>query len=147
MNGFDVVDRDGDFDDRDNDTQKDGKKTCLEQMVLYPHKSGWLGSWKFLMHAFLMICYFNDPYHIAFYLSSANIQSSDPNFKNERKIRSMTSEYIIDVLLTLDILITCVTSYQVDVRWEKDVFKILWNYLKGTLIFDIVSTVPALFLD
>ena len=59
----------------------------------------------------------------------------------------MTTEFTIDVLLTIDILLTCVTSYQVAVKWEKDVFKIIWNYAKGFLFLDIASTVTALFLD
>jgi len=85
-------------------------------------KSTWLGTWKYLMHAFLMYGFFNDPYHTAFYLSSANIQTQNKEIKFERKIRSMTTEFTIDVLLTLDILLTCVTSYQVDVYWQEDVF-------------------------
>jgi hypothetical protein len=59
----------------------------------------------------------------------------------------MTTEFTIDVLLTLDILLTCITSYQVDVKWEKNVFAIIWNYAKGFMILDIASTVTALFLD
>ena len=78
MNGFDVVDREGEFDDRDNaESGKEEKKSCLQQGVLYPNKSSWLGTWRFLMHAFLMYGFFNDPYHIAFYLSSANIKTKN----------------------------------------------------------------------
>lgn len=59
----------------------------------------------------------------------------------------MTTEFTIDVLLTIDILLTCVTSYQVDVYWVKDLKSIIWNYAKGFLFLDIASTVTALFLD
>ena len=99
------------------------------------------------MNAFLMYGYFVDPYHIAMYLCSGFVKSSVDDYVVSQRRREMSLEYTLDVLLTINIVIKCLTSYQLDVHWEKSIFKIFANYATGTMLFDITSTVPALFLD
>ena len=101
-----------------------------------------------MMNAFLMYGYFHDPYHICFYLCSGYVQTSDPNFVRVQQIRTMSLEMVLDVCLTVNIIITALTSYQKDAAdYENEVLKIVLSYAKGTMIFDIASSVPALFID
>ena len=53
----------------------------------------------------------------------------------------------LDILLTLNIVIKALTSFQKEVEWVKDVPEIVLNYARGSMAFDIASTVPALFKD
>lgn len=59
----------------------------------------------------------------------------------------MTTEFAIDIFLTANIVVTCLTSFQKDVSWVEEIHEIVWNYARGAMIFDITATVPALFLD
>ena len=59
----------------------------------------------------------------------------------------MQINFILDILLTIDIAVKSLTSYQKDVEWVKDIPDIVLNYVKGTMVFDIASSVPALFKD
>ena len=54
---------------------------------------------------------------------------------------------MFDVYLTINIIITFLTSFQKDVTWVKSIYEIILNYARGAMIFDIASTIPALFLD
>ena len=54
---------------------------------------------------------------------------------------------MFDVCLTINIIITFLTSFQKDVTWVKSIYEIILNYARGAMIFDIASTIPALFLD
>ena len=56
-------------------------------------------------------------------------------------------ELVFDVCLTINIIITFLTSFQKDVTWVKSIYEIILNYARGAMIFDIASTIPALFLD
>lgn len=64
-----------------------------------------------MMHAFLMYGYFHDPYHIAMYLLSGYVKSSDKDFVVQQRIREMSYVYALDVLLTINIVITSLTSF------------------------------------
>lgn len=61
----------------------------------------------------------------------------------------MSVEYALDLFMTLNIIFNCFISYQDDLTmtWVKIPYKIMINYARGSMIFDIASTVPALFLD
>lgn len=59
----------------------------------------------------------------------------------------MTFVKVIDVCLTINILIKSLTSYQNDVDYENKIHKIILYYVKGTMFFDIASTIPALIID
>lgn len=59
----------------------------------------------------------------------------------------MSLELVFDICLTINIIITSLTSYQKDVTWVKSIYKIILNYARGSMAFDIASSVPALFLD
>ena len=101
-----------------------------------------------MMNAFLMYGYFHDPYHICFYLLGGFVQTSDPNHVPVQEIRTMSLELVLDVCLTLNIIVTALTSYQKDAAdYENEIVKIVLNYARGAMIFDIASSVPALFLD
>ena len=67
-----------------------------------------------MMNAFLMYGYFMDPYHIAMYLCSGLAETSDPDFIVVTRTRNTQTEYALDVLLSINILITCLTSFQKD---------------------------------
>mmetsp|Transcript_5086 Transcript_5086/g.7726 ORF Transcript_5086/g.7726 Transcript_5086/m.7726 type:complete len:125 (+) Transcript_5086:867-1241(+) len=49
-----------------------------------------------------------------------------------------------DIVMALNILISCFTSFQRDLQWSYSIVEIVWNYVKGSFIFDILSTVPTL---
>lgn len=53
----------------------------------------------------------------------------------------------IDIFLTLDIIIHFITAYEVDEGIETDFLMICLHYLRGSMIFDMLATIPALFLD
>ena len=59
----------------------------------------------------------------------------------------MSLEMVFDVCLTINIIITSLTSYQRDVTWVNSIDQIILNYARGAMIFDIASCIPALFLD
>lgn len=148
MGGFDVIDRGGDYDGQGHDqTGKPESKGCMQQIIIFPNQSSWLGLWNYMMNAFLMYGYFHDPYHIAVYLCSGYVKSSDPNFVVQQRTRSMDINLVLDILLTIDIAVKSLTSFQKDVDWVKDIPEIIKNYAKGSMAFDIASTVPALFKD
>lgn len=96
------------------------------------------------MNAFLMYGYFHDPYHIAIYLCSGYVKSSDPNFELKPRTRPMDINLALDILLTINIAVKSLTSFQRDVEWVKSIPEIILNYAKGSMVFDIASTVPAL---
>jgi hypothetical protein len=56
----------------------------------------------------------------------------------------MTSELIIDIFLTIDILLNFITSFMRDGDWEKRIFELIKNYAKGSMIFDMCATIPTL---
>ena len=51
--------------------------------------------------------------------------------------------------LTINILITALTSYQkdIDYEYENEILKIILNYARGSMIFDVIASIPALFID
>lgn len=59
----------------------------------------------------------------------------------------MKMQLALDILLTLNIAVKSLTSFQKEVDYVKDIPEIVLNYAKGTMVFDIASTVPALFKD
>lgn len=148
MNGFDVVERGGNYNDKGlEQTGKTGRTKCLQQIIIFPHQSSWLGPWNYLMNAFLMYGYFHDPWHIAIYLCSGYVKTSDPEFIVEPRTKSMKMQLVLDILLTINIAVKSLTSFQKEVDYVKDIPEIVLNYAKGTMVFDIASTVPALFKD
>lgn len=151
INGYDVDRQNGgQYDERGQEFNESKRsKPCLQQIIINPSQSSWLGAWKFMIHFLLFYGYFSDLLHIAFYLSSQYAKTSNPEeIKLERRKNSaMTKEYIIDILMTIDIVFCFLTAYQKDVEWETNIFSIILNYVKGTMIFDVTATVPAFFLD
>lgn len=49
--------------------QEKKQKTCIQNLIIIPSESAWLGSWKFIVHCCIFYGFFNDPYHIAFVIS------------------------------------------------------------------------------
>jgi len=69
-------------------------------MIIIPSESSWLSFWKFIVHIALFYGYVKDPYFIAFAKSkSYEGQSVDIFF------------LITDIIMTINILICCFTSY------------------------------------
>jgi len=84
--------------------QEKKSKTCIQNLIIIPSESAWLGSWKFLVHLGIFFGYFNDPFYIAFVISRSEEEIS--NMETD-----MTQELIIDIMMALQILISCLTSY------------------------------------
>ena len=85
----------------------------------------------------------NDPWHIAFILSS----KISTDISNRDRVANMEIFLAIDVLLLFDIIFKMIMAYQVDDQMIMDLGQIVWNYFRGTMIFDVVATVPGFFLD
>ena len=100
-----------------------------------------------MINSILLYGYILDPYHVAFYLASAHVNSSDPNFVVVQEKREMSLELVFDICLCIDIVIKSLTSFQKDVSWVKSIYEIVWNYARGTMFFDIAASIPTLFLD
>lgn len=58
----------------------------------------------------------------------------------------MAWEQIIDIFLLMDIMLSFICSFkrENDSVWSMQVKHIAWNYLKGTLLFDVMGTLPCL---
>lgn len=87
--------------------------------------------------------FLNDPWHIAFILSS-KISTDTTNMD---RTANMQIFLVADAILLIDIIFKSLTAYQVDDQMIYDVGKILWNYFRGTMIFDCAATIPGFFLD
>ena len=155
MQGFDV--------DRQNGTQFDERGVDLVEssypwlrpfkvIVIVPPTSSWLGFWKFIIRMLLFWGYFNDPKHFAFFISKINLNWGD-DYKylttpdEIEKIKESTSlffEFMVDIFMALDILLNFITAYQRDVQWITCVWLITKNYAKGSMIFDLIATIPGL---
>ena len=68
-----------------------------------------------------MIGFFHDPIHISLFIYSADAKSTDPNFEPEKRERDMTIFYVMDVLLTMNIVIKSLTQFQKDVTWIESI--------------------------
>ena len=64
-------------------------------------------------------------------------------FLQEKK-NDMTTELIIDVFLTIDIMLNFITSFMRDGDWVKEIPELVKNYAQGLMVFDIMSTIPTL---
>ena len=60
----------------------------------------------------------------------------------------MIVETFLDILICIDILMNFLTSYQLeDGIWDLFMPRVIWNYTKGTMVFDILATLPCLLTD
>lgn len=119
-------------------------KGILANVIINPVTSSWLGAWQLFMTFILFIGYFNDPNHMAFILSAKH--STDENMRD--RTADLTINLVFDVLITIDIILRFITAYEkddgsIEYRWSF----IIWAYFKGTMCFDLVATIPSLFLD
>lgn len=115
----------------------------MRNIIIDPTTSSWLWVWNFFVTLLLFRGYVHDPYHIAFILSSKN--STLDTMRNLTVKMNFT--LCIDIFLTIDILIHFITAYEVDEGIETDFLMICLHYLRGSMIFDMLATIPALFLD
>jgi hypothetical protein len=87
--------------------------------------------------------------HIAYALSELH-STKDNRIHIEPSLmhREMGIELILDILMCIDILMNFLTSYQSEEGvWDLFMPRVIWNYAKGTMVFDIMSTLPCLFSD
>jgi hypothetical protein len=127
----------------DDDGPKRTGGGFMRNIIIDPTTSSWLWVWNFFVVILLFRGYVHDPYHIAFILSSKN--STMPEMLD--RTNEMNFTLVIDVFLTIDILIHFITAYEVDEGIETEFLMICWHYLRGSMIFDLLATIPALFLD
>ena len=80
---------------------------------------------------------------MAFVLSSAI--STDESARDRKADLSVF--FATDVLLTVDIIFKLLTAYQVDDQMVTDIWKVMWNYCRGTFIFDCAASLSGFFLD
>lgn len=60
----------------------------------------------------------------------------------------MFVELVLDILICIDILMNFLTSYQLeDGIWDLFMPRVIWNYVKGTMVFDMLATLPCLLTD
>ena len=87
--------------------------------------------------------------HIAYALSE--LHSTKPNriiIVEDMMHKEMGVELVLDLLMCIDILINLFTSYQSeDGVWDLFLPRVILNYVKGTMIFDMMSTLPCLIAD
>lgn len=127
-------------DNRGENSEVQYHSTCLNKIVIHPLRSSWLAPWRYVMNMLLFYGYFNDPYHIAFHLTDGN--------KRTKNYDIFEISFVFDIFLTLNILLSLVTAYQHDVKWETDLIQIVKNYiLRDTFVFDVCSTIPMLIVD
>ena len=84
--------------------------------------------------------------HIAFEISKEVRPQEDKEtmeFLNDQK-ENMTNELIIDIFLAIDIILNFITSFMKDGDWVKEIIELVKNYAKGSMVFDILATVPTL---
>ena len=74
-------DQGGNYDNREIDQYgKPVPKECRRYIIIYPQTSRIIKYWNYLMNAIFMYGYFMDPYHIAVYICSGHVNSTDTNF-------------------------------------------------------------------
>ena len=113
-------------------------------MIINPQTSSWLGAWQLFITLILFIGYFSDPNHMAFILSSKH--STEHGMRD--RVADLTLNFVFDIFLTIDIIIRFITAYELDDgSIESDLYMIILNYLKGSMVFDMLATLPSLFLN
>ena len=139
----------GSLDNIGQDNNNDPKtKQCPYNLIIIPSQSSWYGLWRGSINLILIWGYFNDPSYIAFVLS-IDQQNKILNLFG-RPIISLTKptkdyELIVDILMTMNIILNFITSFQKDVTWVTKFWEIFKNYARGSMVVDIVSTLPCLF--
>lgn len=115
-------------------------------IIIQPARSSWYGAWRGLILISLFYGYIIYPIHIGFVLSELNSEKENripnPDNGNEK-----TEEMIIDILITIDIVFSFLTAFQKDGIWQLHIFDIMMNYAKGSLIFDLLSTLPGIITE
>ena len=112
MPGFDADRNENGYDnERGIDSSDTNKKTFLQNIVINPSTSSWFAMWNFIIHVFLMIGYFFDPYHLAINVTSFYAKNSDPNYEVIIKRNEIMIPFVIDVFITISIGIKCITAY------------------------------------
>ena len=139
------------------------RKYPLENLVIIPHESSWIGFWKQIINMCLLIGYFLYPFFIAFTISEINNRKrleeegrslhSDQNsfdlvksdiYLGDEETLDMIREEILDIIMLIDIILNFFISIEKDGVWTKNVAFISFNYLKGKLVFDAAATIPCL---
>jgi hypothetical protein len=145
MEGYELNNGDGGTNNGDTQTLDNTEKMsvpCLN-IIIQPQNSSWYSFWKGIVYLSIFYGYVIVPIHIGFVLSELNSDKKNRNIilnaENEREM-----ELVLDVIFTIDIILTFITAYQKDGNWQPHIVHIGLNYARGTLIFDLAATLPSL---
>mmetsp|Transcript_42101 Transcript_42101/g.64561 ORF Transcript_42101/g.64561 Transcript_42101/m.64561 type:complete len:410 (+) Transcript_42101:323-1552(+) len=116
------------------DQQERKTKTCTQNLIITPGESSWLGMWLFIWHSTLLWGYVYDPYYLAFHKSET--------FKEEKP--SIAIFIVVDIIMLVNMIISCFTSFQKELQWSNSLLEILCHYIKGAFIVDSLSTLLPL---
>jgi len=79
--------------------------------VINPELSGSISYWYALINCCYFYGYFRDPFYISFHL--AKNSEYNPNFdESEQGHTKMTKEIIVDVILTINIVVSALTTFR-----------------------------------
>lgn len=79
--------------------------------MINPELSGSIGYWYALINCCYFYGYFRDPFYISFHI--AKHSEHNPNFiETELEHTSMTKEIVVDIILTINILISALTTFR-----------------------------------
>jgi len=91
------------------------KVPCLN-IIIQPQSSSWYGFWKGIVYLSIFWGYVIYPIHIGFVLSELNSNKKNKNIiLNAQNQRDM--ELILDVVFSIDIILTFITAFQKDGNW------------------------------
>lgn len=118
---------------------KNEKKTCQQSLIIYP--KSWLVLWNYMIHACLFYGFLRDPQYLAFHISNkegiSNANTEDMD---------MTKEFVIDIILAINIVFKAFTTHMHEGAWENRLFFILKKYATSAEMYiDIIGCLPTMF--
>lgn len=117
-------------------------------MIIQPQISAWHGVWKGFIYFILFYGYVRYPFHIGYIISELNSTKHNRvkipiNAHDEEAI-----EFTLDIIFCLDIIMNFFTSYQTDDgTWDLFLPRVIWNYMKGSMVLDLLATLPCILTD
>ena len=118
----------------------------MQNIIIDPQNSSWIGTWKFFTHILLFIGYYNDPIYVAFTIGyktqAPEVVKVDANYREDS---NLLFELIVDIFMTVDIVLCFLTAFYREMKPVKNIWEITKNYASGYMIFDLAATVTGFF--